>query len=338
MQRKYKKPFEAKLSVIIPAYNSQDWIGPTLNYLWASLQSTHWQSIEIIVVDDGSSDSTAEKARSTIRDIKVKIIKQPNSGRLAARKTGLMAAKGDYVFFLDSRVYAAENSFKYMVRMMNKLTDAVVWNGHVEVERKSNPYARFWHVVAFLAWRKYFLKPKLSHYNIKNFDYYPKGTGCFFAPRDILLNAYDQFHTDYADDRNANDDTSLIRHIAKETDIYVSPNFRFTYNARSTLKGFIRHTKHRGIVFIDGYLLKGTRYYRPLIIYLLSIPIYVAAAIFYPVILLIIPAILLFIFLTSLALRVGLDDAIGFTLVFPLFVPCYTLGLYQGLYMKLKKR
>lgn len=336
MKLKHKKPRDASLSVIIPAYNSEKWIGPTLKHLSTSLQKTKWGSVEVLVIDDGSTDNTSKSAEETATAYKVKIIRQPNSGRLKTRKNGIEKAKGDYVLMLDSRVYTKPGSFEYLVEQMDKTPEAVVWNGHIDVERTGNPFARFWYTITFIAWHRYMKQPRLMHYGTDNFDYYPKGAGCFFAPRAYLLDAYKSFSTYYKDDRNANDDTSLIRHIASQSDIYISPGFAFTYNSRSTWKAFIKHTLHRGVVLIDGYFRPGTRYFYPLILYLLAVPLYIATGFLYPELVLLLPVVLGLLFLFAKLRGAPTKDAAALAYIAPVFILYYTAGLYKGLFLRFK--
>lgn len=333
-----KPPAEAKLSVVVPAYNAEKWIGPTLEHLWTSLQKTKWRAIEILVIDDGSKDKTAEATRQIKIGAPVEVIEQPNQGRLKTRRNGIQKASGDYVFMLDSRVYTQPDAFRYLVEQMAKNPAAVVWNGHIIVERNKNPFARFWFTVTFIAWRRYMKRPRLMHYGTKDFDHYPKGSGCFFAPRRLLLDAYSKFSTYYKDERHANDDTSLIRHIASQSEIYISPGFAFTYNSRSTWRAFIRHTLHRGVVFIDGYFRQGTRYYYAIAIYLLAVPAYIVLAILWPWLWLLLAVLLLASLIVPLALGVELADSFSFVYVLPIFAVYYTLGLYHGLWLRLSSR
>jgi hypothetical protein len=57
----------------------------------------------------------------------------------------------------------------------------------------------------------------------------------------------------------------MIRHLASRSRINISPGFSCTYRARGALRPFLRHSHHRGIVFVDGFLRSGTRYRAPLI-------------------------------------------------------------------------
>jgi GT2 family glycosyltransferase len=83
-------------SVVMPAYNRADSI---LRAMQSVLGQT--PSLELIVVDDGSTDATADVVRS-IDDVRVRLVSQPNAGVSAARNAGARLAGGTYLVFLDS--------------------------------------------------------------------------------------------------------------------------------------------------------------------------------------------------------------------------------------------
>jgi len=85
------------VSILIPAYNAERWIGETLE---SALAQT-WPDKEIIVVDDGSTDGTLAQARH-FEDRGVRVIAQANQGAAAARNTALRAARGAWLQFLDA--------------------------------------------------------------------------------------------------------------------------------------------------------------------------------------------------------------------------------------------
>ncbi len=85
-----------KISAIIPAYNSQDYILDAIH----SIQNQTHPVDEIIVIDDGSTDHTQQILQSPTS--KIKYIKQENQGPSTARNTGIKAAQGDWVAFLDA--------------------------------------------------------------------------------------------------------------------------------------------------------------------------------------------------------------------------------------------
>ena len=87
------------VSVIIPAFNAEETLAETLSSVSAQ---THRQ-IEILVVDDGSDDRTAEVAEAASRtEPRLEVIRQVNAGVAAARNAGLAKARGDYVAWLDA--------------------------------------------------------------------------------------------------------------------------------------------------------------------------------------------------------------------------------------------
>lgn len=105
-----------KISVVVPCFNSEKYIADTLNNLLCQTLG----DIEIIAVDDGSTDSTGKILTSyALEDRRVKIITGENRGVSAARNLGLTRAVGDYVIFQDSddlfSADALENFYKRMV-------------------------------------------------------------------------------------------------------------------------------------------------------------------------------------------------------------------------------
>jgi glycosyltransferase involved in cell wall biosynthesis len=85
-----------KISAIIPAYNSEGTIARALNSVLAQTRPAD----EIIVIDDGSTDRTAQAVQSF--GSRVRLIRQANAGVSAARNTGIQAASGDWIAFLDA--------------------------------------------------------------------------------------------------------------------------------------------------------------------------------------------------------------------------------------------
>jgi glycosyltransferase involved in cell wall biosynthesis len=85
------------VSIVIPAFNAAPWIGKTIE---SALAQT-WPHIEVFVVNDGSTDDTMSIARQYESE-RLRVITQSNAGASAARNTGLSAATGDYIQFLDA--------------------------------------------------------------------------------------------------------------------------------------------------------------------------------------------------------------------------------------------
>jgi len=87
------------VSVIIPAYNSSAYLADAIV---SATRQTH-TNIEIIIVDDGSTDDTGTVAdQFAAGDARITVIHQPNGGLSAARNTGMGVAKGEFICFLDA--------------------------------------------------------------------------------------------------------------------------------------------------------------------------------------------------------------------------------------------
>lgn len=106
------------VSVIIPAYNAEKYIAQALD----SILDQTYSNIEIIVVNDGSTDNSLSIAKQYSSN-NVKIIDQPNGGASAARNTGLRMAQGDYIQFLDADDLLSEDKIEKQVSALKSLPD-----------------------------------------------------------------------------------------------------------------------------------------------------------------------------------------------------------------------
>ncbi|MFC3613024.1 glycosyltransferase family 2 protein [Lutimaribacter marinistellae] len=87
-----------RASIVVPAYNSARTLPATLDALLAQT----YRDFEIVVVNDGSTDGTAEVARGYAADPRVRLVEQANRGLAGARNTGIAAASGEFVGFCDA--------------------------------------------------------------------------------------------------------------------------------------------------------------------------------------------------------------------------------------------
>jgi glycosyltransferase involved in cell wall biosynthesis len=91
--------FVPKVSVIVPAYNVRSYIEEAL----VSLERQSLQEFEAIVVDDGSTDGTAEVVKPYVaRDSRFRLLQKPNGGLSSARNYGIRHARAEYIALLDS--------------------------------------------------------------------------------------------------------------------------------------------------------------------------------------------------------------------------------------------
>ena len=103
---------QALISVIIPIYNVEEYLRECVD----SVLNQTFSNFEIILVDDGSTDSSGEICDEYVeKDERITVIHQKNGGLSVARNTGLSEASGKYVYFLDSDDYISENALATLI-------------------------------------------------------------------------------------------------------------------------------------------------------------------------------------------------------------------------------
>lgn len=118
---------EKFLSIIIPAYNSEDYIKKTLK----SLSNQSSKNFEVIVIDDGSLDNTCEISEIFLEEEKIdhKVIRcEKNRGQSTARNIGLDYSKGRYILFLDSDDFVLENLVEVLEKSTLKEPDILLFD------------------------------------------------------------------------------------------------------------------------------------------------------------------------------------------------------------------
>lgn len=114
------------VSVIVPAYNAATFLGEAIQ----SIQQQGYESLEILVIDDGSTDNTAAIARSFGDSIRY--LYQENSGPACARNTGLKMATGEIIAFLDADDLWPENKLELQLDYFLKNPSLEVVVGRVQ--------------------------------------------------------------------------------------------------------------------------------------------------------------------------------------------------------------
>lgn len=123
-----------KISIIIPVYNGE---GHILNCINNILKQTY-KNIEIIVVNDGSTDSTKEILKEINgTDSRIKIINKENTGVSDSRNVGITVSTGDYIAFLDSDDKLAKNAVEELAKDLNEdLVDVILFGFSVIGDKK----------------------------------------------------------------------------------------------------------------------------------------------------------------------------------------------------------
>jgi len=129
-----------KISVIIPCYNVELYIEKCLS----SVLKQTFENLEIIVVDDGSTDSTANIIHMLTDDKRLKYVCQANAGVSAARNAGIDAATGEFLAFVDSDDFIESDMYTQLCAALKETdADMAVCNfNHVYDDRIEETYSK----------------------------------------------------------------------------------------------------------------------------------------------------------------------------------------------------
>lgn len=121
------------VSIIIPAYNAEDTIERTI----ASVLSQTYNHIEVVVVNDGSADNTANCVISRFgKDPRVRLINQTNQGVSVARNLGIQEATGEYIAFLDSDDYLERDFVSALIYLIARSNSDIAFCSYTLVNEK----------------------------------------------------------------------------------------------------------------------------------------------------------------------------------------------------------
>ena len=121
------------ISVILPVYNQEKYILYCLN----SILKQHYKDIEIIIVDDGSTDRSAEICRKLANERNnIYYFYQKNQGVSSARNWGITLAKGDWIAFIDPDDYIKKEYFSLLLNNVDKESDIVTSGCYVLYNKK----------------------------------------------------------------------------------------------------------------------------------------------------------------------------------------------------------
>jgi glycosyltransferase involved in cell wall biosynthesis len=119
------------ISVIVPVYNAEKFLHKSIE----SVINQSYENIELILVNDGSTDSSEMMCNQyALADKRIKVISQKNSGPAAARNTGIRQATGDFVFFLDADDFIEKNALEILVAKYNQYQPDLVMANFSKLE------------------------------------------------------------------------------------------------------------------------------------------------------------------------------------------------------------
>ena len=124
-----------KVSIIVPVYNVED----CLSYCVDSLRQQTYKNIEIILVDDGSTDRSGEICdQHAQEDERVRVLHIENGGLSNARNTGVKESSTDWIVFIDSDDYYDHRAIEYLVELRDKYRVDLVATPVIEVRNYEN--------------------------------------------------------------------------------------------------------------------------------------------------------------------------------------------------------
>lgn len=111
------------ISVIVPIYRSEEWLGRCIS----SIRSQSYPNLEIILVDDGSPDNSGKMCDEyASQDERIRAIHKSNKGVSSARNEGIKASRGEFIQFVDSDDWLEANACSCLLRGMSEAVDMVI--------------------------------------------------------------------------------------------------------------------------------------------------------------------------------------------------------------------
>ncbi|MGX6605957.1 glycosyltransferase family 2 protein [Micromonosporaceae bacterium Da 78-11] len=111
-----------RLSIVVPIYNVEPYVGDCLD----SLARQTFRDFEVVLVDDGSPDGSADIARAfCARDDRFRLVSQENQGLGPARNTGVRHSQGEYLTFVDSDDLVPRHAYEIMVRSLDETSSSL---------------------------------------------------------------------------------------------------------------------------------------------------------------------------------------------------------------------
>lgn len=123
------------ISVVIPVYNIEEYLERCVK----SVCDQTYRNLEIVLVDDGSTDKSGELCDQLAQgDARIKVFHKPNGGSSSARNLGISKAAGEYVGFVDSDDYISENMYELLYQAVVTYQADIAQVGRDEVDAEGN--------------------------------------------------------------------------------------------------------------------------------------------------------------------------------------------------------
>jgi len=237
-----------KYSIIIPVYNGKKTIARCLKSLVN--QNYPKDKYEIVVVNDGSTDKTAE----IVKRFPVKLINlKKNVGKIKAREIGTKAARFTRLAFINANCWAEKNWLATA-----KKANYQPLTGEVITDPKRSNADRFFYLM-----RKKIYSPFKEPAYIEHQDFYKKGkaSGNLFCSKDLFLRCLPRKKRKYT-----NEDNELFYNFLKNTKILYHPKLKIYHFERTRVGEIFKQWLLRGSTFTDFYFVHTKKYLHLLLI------------------------------------------------------------------------
>ena len=152
------KMMQELLSVVIPVYNNKEYLGQCVE----SIFNQQYKELEIILIDDGSSDGSGALCDElALKDKRIRVVHKSNGGAISARKCGCLEASAEYITFVDSDDWIDEDMYAYLMKELTQNSVDIITSGFLYTNGEScDGFAE-----------KVYSQPELSQYIIPNMIY-----------------------------------------------------------------------------------------------------------------------------------------------------------------------
>ncbi len=240
------------ISIVIPTYN----MAPYLRALWDSILASGVldQVIEVIFVDDGSSDASVFEVgllKAGPRGELIEILAlQQNQGRFLARLRGAERARGSRILFIDSRITLPTDFGAALGRLRKQYASLCVC---VDIDVSRSVYCLYWDRSHRAIFRRHYRDTQQPlELNSENFDQYLSGTTTLLCSRELFLKICKPLENTPL----MSDDNAVLKEMVREEPIVVHPEFRINWLPRESAWDFLKHLWARGPSFVEYHVVQ----------------------------------------------------------------------------------